>query len=65
MVKNLPANIGEARDTGDVDSIPGMGRFPGGGNGNLLQYSCLENSLDGEAWWATAHGVTKESDTTQ
>ena len=61
QVKNLPA----MQDTGDTGSVPGLGRFPGGGNGNLLQYSCLENSLDGEAWWATAHGVTKESDTTQ
>ena len=62
VVKDPPANAG---DTGDMDSIPGTGRFPGGGNGSLLQYSCLENSLDGGAWRATAHGVTKESDTTQ
>ena len=39
--------------------IPGLGRFPGEGNGNLLQYSCLENSMDRGAWWATVHGVTK------
>ena len=39
--------------------IPGSGRSPGGGNGNPLQYSCLENSTDREAWWATVHGVTK------
>ena len=39
--------------------IPGSGRSPGEGNGNLLQYSCLENSMDGGAWWATVHGVTK------
>ena len=39
--------------------IPGSGRFPGEGNGNPLQYSCLENSVDREAWWATVHGVTK------
>ena len=57
MVKN--ANSGEARDTG---SIPGTGRSSGGGHGNPLQYSCLKNSRDGGAWWATAHGVTKESD---
>ena len=45
---------------GDVGSIFGSGRFPGGGNGNPLQYSCMEkNSMDGEAWWATVHGVTK------
>ena len=53
-----------AGDTGDVGLIPGWGRFPGGGNGNLLQYSCLENSVDRGAWWATVHVVTKESDTT-
>ena len=43
MVKNLPASAGDTRDTG---SIPGLGRSPGGGNDNLLQYSCLENSMD-------------------
>ena len=41
------------------DSIPGLGRSPGGGNGNPLQYSCLENSMDSGAWLATVHGVTK------
>ena len=46
MVKNLPAN------EGGVGSIPGSGRFPGGGNGNLLQYSCLENPMDRGAWQA-------------
>ena len=40
-------------------SIPGSGRSPGEGNGNLLQYSCLENLMDREAWWATVHGVAK------
>ena len=44
---------------GDMSSIPGSGRFPGEGNGNSLQYSCLENSMNREAWWATVHGVTK------
>ena len=44
---------------GDLGSIPGSGRSPGEGNGNPLQYSCLENSMDGGAWWATVHGVTK------
>ena len=44
--------------------IPGLGRFPGEGNGNLLQYSCLENSMDRGAWWATVHGGHKESDMT-
>ena len=46
-------------DEGDSGLIPGLGRFPGEGNGNPLQYSCLENPMDGGAWWATAHGVTK------
>ena len=43
----------------DVGSIPGWGRSPEGGNGNPFQYSCLENSMDRGAWWATAHGATK------
>ena len=55
-VKNLPDNIGDTRDAG---SIPGSGRSPGEGNGNLLQYSCLENPMDRGAWQATVHGVTK------
>ena len=62
VVKKLPANTGDAGDTG---SIPGSGRSPGGGNGNPLQYSCLENSMDRGAWWATVHEVIKESDTTE
>ena len=57
MVKNLPANAREA------DSIPGSGRSPGEGNGNPLQYSCLENPMDRGTWRATVHGVA-ESDTT-
>ena len=56
MVNNLPANTS---DVGDLDMIPGLGRSPGKGNGNLLQYSCLENPMDGGIWWATNHGVTK------
>ena len=56
-VKNLPANVG------DAGLIPGSGRSPGEGNGNPLQYFCLENPMDGGAWWATVHGVT-ESDVT-
>ena len=57
MVKNLPANAG------DMGSIPGWGRSPGGGNGNPLQYSCLENLMDRGVWWATVHGVTNKLDT--
>ena len=56
MVKNPSANAGDLRD---VDSVPGSGRPPGGGNGNPLQYSCLENPMDRGAWWATVHWVTK------
>ena len=51
VVKNLPANVG------DAGSIPGSGRSPGGGNGNPLQYSCLENPMDRGAWRPTFHGV--------
>ena len=59
MVHNPPASVGNARDVG---LIPGSGRSPGVGNGNLLQYSCLENSMDGGALWATVHGVAKRHD---
>ena len=48
-----------ARNAGDLGSIPGLGRSPGEGNGNPLQCSCLKNPMDGGAWWATVHGVTK------
>ena len=48
-----------ACSVGDLGSIPGSGRSPGEGNGNPLQYSCLENPIDGGAWWATVHGVAK------
>ena len=48
-----------ASNAGDLGSIPGSGRYPGEGNGNPLQYSCLENPMDGGAWWATVHGVAK------
>ena len=51
-----------ACDAGDPASVPGSGRPPGEGNGYPLQYSCLENSMDRRMWWATAHGVTEESD---
>ena len=53
-----------AYSAGDLGSIPGSGRSPGEGNGNPLQYVCLENPMDREAWQATVHGVTKESDRT-
>ena len=53
MVKNPPANVG------DMGLIPGWGRSPEEGDGNPLQYSCLENPMDGGAWWATVHGVAK------
>ena len=56
VVKNLPANAGDIRDMG---SIPGSGRFPGGGHGNPIQVSCLENPMDRGAWWATVHRVAK------
>ena len=61
VVKNLPTNAG---DTRDMSLIPGLGRTPGEGNGNSLQYSCLENSMDRGAWKVTVHGVA-ESDTTE
>ena len=48
-----------APNTGDLGSNPGLGRSPGKGNGNPLQYSCLENPMGGGAWWATVHGVVK------
>ena len=57
MVKKLPANAG------DLDL--GSGRSPGGGHGNPLQYSCLENPMNRGAWWALIHGVGKDSDTIQ
>ena len=56
MVKNPPVNAG---DSGDAGLIPGLGRSPGGGNGNPLQYSCLGNPMGREAWWATIHEVTE------
>ena len=55
-VKNQPANAGDVRDVG---LISGLGRSPGGGHGNPLQYSCLENPTDRGVWWATAHRVEK------
>ena len=61
MVKNPPANTGDRRD---ARLIPGSGRSPGGGHGNPLQYSCLENSMDREVWRSIVHRVA-ESDTTE
>ena len=61
-IKNLPASAGDARDAG---LIPGLGRSPGKGNGNPLQYSCLENHMNREARQNTIQGVSKESDTTE
>ena len=52
-----------ACNVGDLGLIPGSGRSPGEGNGNALQYSCLENPTDRGAWWATVHGGHKESET--
>ena len=57
VVKNLPVNAGKEREEG---SIPGLGRSPEAGNGNPLQYFCLRNPVDIEAWQTTVHGVTKE-----
>ena len=70
MEKNLKKNIyvnirigsdgkASAYNAGDPGSIPGSGRSSGEGNGTPLQYSCLENLMDGEAWWAAVHGVAK------
>ena len=56
VVKNLPPNSGDIRDPG---SFLGLGRSPAGGHGKPLQYSCLDNSVDRGAWWATIHRVTK------
>ena len=56
VVKNSPTDAGDARDAG---SIPGLGRSPGEGHANSLQYSCLGNSVDRRVWWATVHRVSK------
>ena len=59
MVKNPPANAEDARDVG---SIPGMGRYPGEGNGNPFQYSFLGNPMDRGAWWATVNRIKRVRD---
>ena len=61
MVKNPPANAGDARDMGSIFRLE---RFPGKGNGNQLQYSCLENPMDRGAWQAILHEVSKKLDMT-
>ena len=61
-VSGFPGSLhckASAYNVGDPGSIPGLGRSPGEGNGNPLQYSCLENPMDRGAWWATVHGVAK------
>ena len=60
IVKNLPANAGVVRDLG---SVPGLGGTPAVGNGNPIQYSCLENPMDRGVWQAVVHKVAKDSDT--
>ena len=62
MVKNPPSSAGGVRYAG---SIPGLGRYPGVGNGNPFQYACLENSMDSGSWKATVHGVTRIGLSTQ
>ena len=57
VIKNVPENAGNIRDA----DFPGSGRSPGGGHGNLLWYSCLENPMDRGTWWATVHRVAKSS----
>ena len=56
MVKNLSPNAGNIRDAG---LVPGAGRYPGGGHGNTLQYSCLGNPMDRRTWWATVHRIAE------
>ena len=62
VVKNLPPNAG---DIEDADSVPGLGRSLGGGNGTPLQYPCLQKPMDRGAWQVTVHGVAKDSDVTE
>ena len=64
VVKNPPVNAGDVQENVDVGSIPGWGRYPGGGLGNPFQYPCLGNLMDRGSWQATVHEVT-ESDMTE
>ena len=59
MVNNLPAMQETACNAADMGSVPGLARSSGEGNGKTLQYSCLENTMNRGAWWATVHGVTR------
>ena len=63
MIMNMDPDDGDGKESackaGDLGSIPGLGGSPGEGNGNPLQYSCLENAMDRGAWWATVHGVAE------
>ena len=59
QVADLKESFCSAGDTGDEDLIPGLGRYPAGGNGNSLEYSCQENARARRAWWTTFHKVTK------
>ena len=61
LIKHLPATSGDL--IRDMGSIPGTGRFPGEGNGNALQYSCLEKSMVRGAWWAAVHGIAESGAT--
>ena len=61
MVKNLPASAGDVRNSG---SIPGLGRSLGGGHGNSLQYSCLGNPMDREAWWTMVYKALERTEVT-
>ena len=64
MVFPVAQTVKNLTEVGDTGLIPGSGKSPGERNGNPLQYSCLGNPTDRGAWWATAHGIAKESDTT-
>ena len=63
FVEGLPWWLSSKESACNAGSVPGLGRSPGGGHGNALQYSCLENPMDRGAWWATVHGVPKRHHT--